>query len=225
MVRGSEASTEENEEPGMIRVLIADDNEVVRRGLCSVLDADRGLEVVGQAGDGAEAIAAAKRLSPDVVILDVRMPGVDGIEAAGRLSRSHRVMMLTYSDEEEILVEAIRAGARGFVVHGSLEPPQLRERVRQVAAGEVVLSQEMVAAAFGAVRDGGEVRPQDPSEELTERETEITSLLERGLANNAIASELRISEKTVKNHMTHIYEKLRVRNRGEAIAKLLGGTD
>lgn len=210
------------EESSVIRVLIADDNEVVRRGLCSVLDADRGLEVVGQAGDGAEVIAAAKRLSPDVVILDVRMPGVDGIQAAQQLSRSHRVMILTYSDEEEILVEAIRAGARSYVVHGSLQPPQLRERVKQVAAGQVVLSREMVAAAFGAVRGGAERHAEDPSEALTERESEVTSLLKRGLANNAIASELQISEKTVKNHMTHIYEKLRVR---KAIASLLGGSD
>jgi DNA-binding NarL/FixJ family response regulator len=182
----------------VIRVLIADDNAVIRGGVRALLEAEADdIEVVGEAATGREAIDLAERLQPDVVLLDIRMPVMDGVEAAERLSGRFKVMMLTYSDDEPMVVGAIRAGAHGYLVHGRFDPDELARSVRDLAAGQQV---------------------------LTEREREVMGLITRGHSNRAIADELYISEKTVKNHIRNIYEKLAVGSRAEATARWLGIT-
>ncbi|MBV9466082.1 MAG: response regulator, partial [Solirubrobacterales bacterium] len=128
----------------MIRVLIVDDNPVIRRGIAALLGEAEDIRLAGEAGDGQEAVRLASELHPDVVLLDVRMPVMDGIAAAGPLSEKARVMMLTYTDEEEQVVAAIRAGASGYLVHGQFDADELVARIRQLAAGETVLSPAVV---------------------------------------------------------------------------------
>jgi DNA-binding NarL/FixJ family response regulator len=206
----------------MTRVLIVDDNAVLRRGVASLLEVADGIEVVGEAGTGKEAIALAKELSPDVVLLDVRMPVMDGIEAAGPLSKIAKVMMLTYSEDEERVSAAIRAGASGYLVHGRFTPEELERAVTDLAAGRNVISPAVVSVVFDALREGPGVKTKTGPAALTEREAEIMNLLAQGRSNGAIAGELFISEKTVKNHINRIYAKLGVANRAEAIAAHLG---
>jgi DNA-binding NarL/FixJ family response regulator len=209
----------------MIRVLLVDDNAIVRRGIASLLaDAD-GIEVVGEAGDGREAIAQAQETKPDVVCLDVRMPVMDGVAAAGPLSKRSKVLMLSYSEDEHMVTGAIRNGAAGYLVHGRFEPEELAQRIRAVAAGEMVLSPAITPAVFDALRRApGPVN--DEREQgmgaLTAREREILNLLARGLSNRDIAEELVITNKTVKNHLSRIYEKIGAHSRSEAIAMWLG---
>ncbi|CAN5657442.1 response regulator transcription factor [soil metagenome] len=206
----------------MTRVLIVDDNAVLRRGVASLLEAADGIEVVGEAGTGKEAIAMAKEVAPDIVLLDVRMPVMDGIEAAGPLSKVAKVMMLTYAEDEERVSKAIRAGASGYLVHGRFSPEELEQAVVDLAKGRNVISPSVVSVVFDALREGsGEAEPEGPAA-LTEREAEIMNLLAQGRSNGAIATELFISEKTVKNHINRIYAKLGVANRAEAIAAHLG---
>jgi len=204
------------------RVLIVDDNAVLRRGVASLLEAADGIEVVGEAGTGKEAIAKAKEVAPDVVLLDVRMPVMDGIAAAGPLSKIARVMMLTYAEDEERVSKAIKAGASGYMVHGRFTPEELEQAVVDLAQGRNVISPSVVSVVFDALREGpGGGAPEGPVA-LTEREAEIMNLLAQGRSNGAIATELFISEKTVKNHINRIYAKLGVANRAEAIAAHLG---
>jgi DNA-binding NarL/FixJ family response regulator len=206
------------------RVLIVDDNAVLRRGVASLLEAADGIEVVGEAETGKEAIAMAKKVSPDIVLLDVRMPVMDGIAAAGPLSKLAKVMMLTYAEDEERVSSAIRAGAAGYMVHGRFTPEELERAVIDLAQGRNVISPSVVSVVFDAIREGpGAAEPQGPAA-LTERESEIMNLLAQGRSNGAIATELYISEKTVKNHINRIYAKLGVANRAEAIAAHLGMT-
>jgi DNA-binding NarL/FixJ family response regulator len=204
------------------RVLIVDDNAVLRRGVASLLEAADGIEVVGEAGTGKEAIAMAKEVAPDIVLLDVRMPVMDGIAAAGPLSKIARVMMLTYAEDEERVSKAIRAGASGYMVHGRFSPEELEQAVIDLAKGRNVISPSVVSVVFDALREGPDgTEPEGPAA-LTEREAEIMNLLAQGRSNGAIATELFISEKTVKNHINRIYSKLGVANRAEAIAAHLG---
>ena len=206
----------------MTRVLIVDDNAVLRRGVSSLLEAAYGIEVVGEAGNGKEAIALAKELVPDVVLLDVRMPVMDGIAAAGPLSKIARVMMLTYSEDEERVSGAIRAGASGYLVHGRFTPEELELAVTELAEGRNVISPSVVSVVFDALSKGPAAEKKTGHAPLTEREGEVMNLLAQGRSNGAIASELFISEKTVKNHINRIYAKLGVTNRAEAIAAHLG---
>ena len=212
----------------MIRVLIADDQPVIREGLRTLLAAVADdIEVVGAAATGREAVAAARALRPDVVLLDVRMPVMDGIDAASTLSTECGVLMLTYSDERETVVACIQAGARGYLVHGRFEPADLVRAVHEVAEGGNVLAPAVAPVVFDAVRhpDGGtSLRGHEPHP-LTAREREIMQLITRGRTNRAIASELYISEKTVKNHARAIYGKLGAASRGEATAIWLGLAD
>jgi DNA-binding NarL/FixJ family response regulator len=204
------------------RVLIVDDNAVLRRGVASLLEAADGIEVVGEAGTGKEAIALAKEVAPDIVLLDVRMPVMDGIAAAGPLSKIAKVMMLTYAEDEERVSKAIRAGASGYMVHGRFSPEELEQAVIDLANGRNVISPSVVSVVFDALREGPDgTEPEGPAA-LTEREAEIMNLLAQGRSNGAIATELFISEKTVKNHINRIYSKLGVANRAEAIAAHLG---
>jgi DNA-binding NarL/FixJ family response regulator len=207
----------------MIRVLIVDDNTVIRRGIAGLLGEAADIKVVGEAGDGREAMAIAGSTSPDVVLLDVRMPVMDGIAAAGPLSQKARVMMLTYTDEREQVVEAIRQGASGYLVHGQFEAEELAARIRQLAAGETVLSPAVVGTVFDALRR----TPGSPDEasgpaSLTAREREIMNLISQGLTNQQIADRFVLSEKTVKNHVNRIYSKLGASNRAHATALWLG---
>lgn len=207
----------------MIDVLIVDDNAVIRRGVGALLADTSDVQVVGEASDGREAIRIATEVRPDVVLLDVRMPVMDGIEAAGPLSERARVMMLTYTDEEEQVVAAIRAGASGYLVHGQFDADELVARIRQLAAGETVLSPSVVGTVFEALRrtPGAPDDPFGPAS-LTAREREIMNLIAQGLTNGQIAERFVLSEKTVKNHVNRIYSKLGAANRAQATALWLG---
>ncbi len=207
----------------MIRVMIVDDNPVIRRGVAALLAEAEDIKVIGEAGDGREAVRQASELRPDVVLLDVRMPVMDGVAAAGPLSERARVMMLTYTDEEDQVVAAVRAGASGYLVHGHFEADELAERIRQLAAGETVLSPGVVGTVFEALRR----TPGSPDEatgpaSLTGREQEIMNLIAQGLTNGQIAAQFVLSEKTVKNHVNRIYGKLGAVNRAQATALWLG---
>ena len=209
----------------VIRVLLVDDNAIVRRGIARLLEESEGIEVVGQAGDGREAIALTDSLGPDVVCLDVRMPVMTGVEAAGPLSQRARVLMLSYSEDEELVTGAIRNGAAGYLVHGRFEPEELAERIHAIARGEMVLSPAVTPAVFEALRRAP--GPDNDAQEtglgsLTAREREVLNLLARGRSNRDIAEELFITPKTVKNHLSRVYEKLEVHSRAEAIALWLG---
>jgi len=206
----------------MIRVLLVDDNAIVRRGIASLLAEAGDIEVVGEAADGREAIARARELKPDVVCLDVRMPVMDGVAAAAELSGQARVLMLTYGEEEQFVTGAIKAGAAGYLVHGRFAPEELAQRIRDVAAGEMVLSPAVTPVVFGALRRGAEPERISDYDALTAREEEIMTLLARGLSNAQIAARLVVTPKTIKNHLAHIYVKLGVHSRGEAVAAWLG---
>jgi DNA-binding NarL/FixJ family response regulator len=206
----------------VIRVLVVDDNAVLRKGVVSLLESSEGIEVVGEASTGKEAISRAKDTSPDVVLLDVRMPVMDGISAAGSLSKHSKVMMLTYAEDEERVAGAIKAGASGYLVHGRFTPEELERSVKDLAAGRNVLSPSVVSVVFGALKGRHGTRHDEDTLALTERENEIMTLLARGASNKSIAEKLFISEKTVKNHINRIYAKLGVTTRAEAIAAFLG---
>jgi DNA-binding NarL/FixJ family response regulator len=203
----------------MIRVLIADDNAVIRQGVRALLTSSADdIEVVGEAATGREAIDQAELLQPDVVLLDIRMPVMDGVKAAERLSGQCKVMMLTYSDDEPMVAGAIRAGAHGYLVHGRFEPDELTRAVRDLAAGKRIVSPSVAPVIFDLISRG---ESRDP-DSLTEREREVMGFIGRGRSNRDIAEQLVISEKTVKNHIRAIYDKLGVATRAEAMAVWLG---
>jgi DNA-binding NarL/FixJ family response regulator len=206
-----------------IRVLIVDDNPVIRRGVAALLSDDDDIRIVGEAGDGREAMAVAAKEHPDVVLLDIRMPVMDGVAAAAKLSERARVMMLTYTDESEMVVEAIRQGASGYLIHGQFEAEELAGRIRQLAAGETVLSPAVVGTVFDALRrpPGSPDEASGPAS-LTSREREVMNLISQGLTNQQIAERFVLSEKTVKNHVNRIYGKLGATNRAHATALWLG---
>lgn len=206
----------------MIRVVIADDNAVIRHGLASMLEAEGEVDVVAQAANGKEAIAAVREKRPHVVLLDVRMPIMDGVEAAERLRELTQVLMLTYSDDEWAVSGAIRAGASGYLVHGRFEPDELVQAIREVAAGRTVLSPAVASTVFGVIREGAQAETETDRFTLTQRELDIMGLVVKGRTNSAIAEELFISQKTVKNHLNRIYAKMGVERRAEAIAQWLG---
>ncbi|MEU3655367.1 response regulator transcription factor [Streptomyces sp. NPDC032161] len=203
------------------RVLIADDQVMVRQGFTVLLDAEPGIEVVGQAVDGADAVAKAAELAPDVVLMDIRMPGVGGIEATRRVTASSsatRVLVLTTFDLDEYVYEALRAGASGFLLKDA-SATELAHAVRVVAAGEALLSPNItkrLIAEFSRISD----TPRGPftprSGNLTERETEVLALIAQGLSNAEIAERLVVAEQTVKTHVSRILAKLGVRDRTQA---------
>ena len=209
----------------VIRVLLVDDNAIVRRGIASLLGEADGIEVVGEAGDGREAIAVARETRPDVVCLDVRMPVMDGVAAAKPLSEHAKVLMLSYSEDEPLVTGAISNGASGYLVHGRFDPDELESRIKAIARGEMVLSPAVTPAVFDALRRAPGPANDEREEglgSLTSREREVLNLLARGLSNRDIAEELVITNKTVKNHLSRIYEKIGVHSRAEAIALWLG---
>jgi DNA-binding NarL/FixJ family response regulator len=206
----------------MIRVMVVDDNPIIRGGVKSLLEANGDLEVVGEASTGKEAVDRVVDLKPDIVLCDVRMPVMDGVQATERLAAHTKVLMLTYAEEEHLVAGAIRAGASGYLVHGRFQPEELVRAVRVVASGNGILSPSVVTTVFEALRKGPEKLTEDGPLALTEREREIVNLLAQGRSNAEIAGDLFISEKTVKNHINHIYAKLGVGTRAEAIALWLG---
>jgi DNA-binding NarL/FixJ family response regulator len=195
-----------------IRVLIADDHSVVRQGLRTFLEGDRGLELVGEARDGAEALRMAQRLRPDVILMDLLMPGMDGLTATAAVRRElpdTEVLALTSVLEDAAVVGAVRAGAIGYLLK-SAEPEELRSAIRAAAAGKVQLAPEAAARLMREVR-----APEGP-EKLSERETEVLRLIAAGYANKKIARELGITERTVKAHVGSILSKLHLESRTQA---------
>jgi DNA-binding NarL/FixJ family response regulator len=202
--------------PDAIRVLVVDDHAVVREGLRAFLDLQDGIEVAGEAGDGEEAVAAAERLRPDVVLMDLVMPRVDGLEAMRALRErvpSARVIVLTSYLDDERLLPAMRAGAAGYLLK-NVQPQELARAVRTAHAGEALL--DPVVAARLVERLAADDGEPDPIDRLTPREREVLVLIGRGFPNKRIARELELSEKTVKAHVGHVLAKLGVTDRTQA---------
>jgi DNA-binding NarL/FixJ family response regulator len=195
----------------VIRVLLVDDHPVVRSGLAGLLAAEDDLEVVGEAGDGMEAVSLAERLLPDVVLMDLHMPVLDGPGATSELARrvpSARVLVLTTFDTDADIVRAVEAGATGYLLKDTPRD-QLVEAVRRAAGGETVLAPPVAARLMRRMRDR--------DFELTAREMQVLQGVARGLSNAAIGRELFVSEATVKTHLLHIFEKLDVSDRTAAV--------
>ena len=201
-----------------VRVLVADDHQLMREGTAALIGADERIEVVGLARDGREAIALAERRRPDVVLLDLNMPGVGGLEACARLrdAGGPEVLMLTVSEEEPDLYAALRVGAAGYLTK-DLPPAELIEAVLAVARGEPRIAPAMASRMLMDLGRAPAAEP-DPLEPLSARERDVLALLAEGLRNREIAERLVISETTVKTHVRHVLEKLRFRNRAEAAA-------
>ena len=206
----------------MIRVLLCDDQALVRSGFRMILEAREDLQVVGEAADGLEAVKRTRDLAPDVVLMDVRMPNVDGVEATRRIAASGsraRVLILTTFDLDEYVYEAIRAGASGFLLK-DVQPAQLVDAVRVVAAGDALLAPTVTRRLldrFAESLPGEDVKPQPELDTLTERELEVLKLLAGGLSNAELAERLFLSETTVKSHISSVLRKLDLRDRVQAV--------
>jgi DNA-binding NarL/FixJ family response regulator len=206
----------------MIRVVLADDQALVRAGFVSLLDAQDDIEVVGQADDGEEAIRLAAELSPDVVLMDIRMPGVDGLSATRRIVADERladvrVVILTTFGLDEYVFDAIRSGASGFLVKDT-EPEELVQAVRVVAGGEALLSPSVTKQLIAEFATRAK-EPVDAAgiEELTDREREVLALVAEGLSNDEIAGRLFVSPATAKTHVSRAMGKLRARDRAQLV--------
>jgi len=205
-----------------VRVLIADDQTLVRAGFRKILEADAEIEVVGEAADGFEAVEAARALAPDVVLMDIRMPRLDGLEAtrqlAGHGKDSPRVLVLTTFGLEEYVYDALRAGASGFLLK-DVPPEQLLAGVHVVASGDALLDPAITRSVIEEFAAKPAVRRELAAklDELTPREREVFSLVARGLSNAEIARELVVSEGTVKSHVAHVLLKLGLRDRVQSV--------
>lgn len=203
-----------------IRLMVVDDHVLFRRGLIGLLSDMAEFEVVGEAGSGEEALRAITKAGPDIVLLDINMPGLSGVETLRALREAGletRVLMLTVSQDENDLVGAIMAGASGYLLK-NVEPEMLCRTLLDVAAGKSVLSPEITAQVFKVMRRAQSARSSDL---VSGRELEVLRCLSRGLTTKQIAVELYISENTVKTHIRHILEKMEVNNRAEAVTKAL----
>jgi DNA-binding NarL/FixJ family response regulator len=204
-----------------IKVLIADDHSLVRQGLRRYLDMADDIDVVGEAADGEEAMALVEKSEPDIVLLDIRMPGVDGLEAARRIRDKFPkvgTIMLTAYDDRQFVVEAVRAGARGYVLKAR-DAEHLIQTVRLVAGGNMVIDPQLVVAL---AEELSQAKERDrKAETLTAREIEVLQLLAFGHTNRDIAEKLFISPDTVKTHLEHIFEKLGASDRTAAVAEAL----
>jgi DNA-binding NarL/FixJ family response regulator len=207
----------------VVRVLIADDQALVRAGFKMILDAEDDLDVVGEAADGAAAVELARRLKPDVVLMDIRMPELDGIEATRRVVGLEgdppvRVLMLTTFDLNEYVYEALRAGASVFLLK-DVPPEQLAAGIRIVAQGEALLAPSITKRLIQEFAAAAPVNAPPPKglDELTARELEVFRLIARGLSNAEIAAELIVSETTVKTHVARVLMKLGLRDRVQAV--------
>ncbi len=207
-----------------VRIMIADDQALVRAGFKMILDAEDDLEVVGEAVDGLQAVEMCRRLKPDVVLMDIRMPELDGIEATRRVVEASsdespvRVLMLTTFDLNEYVYEALRAGASGFLLK-DVPPEQLAAGIRVVADGEALLAPSITKRLIQEFAEVAPAMPEPPRgmDELTARELEVFKLVARGLSNAEIAAELIVSETTVKTHVARMLMKLGLRDRVQAV--------
>ena len=206
-----------------IRVLVADDQRVVREGLGTLLGLITGIDVVGTAADGNEALALAIQLRPDVVLMDLRMPRCDGIEATRRL-REHdagiKILVLTTYADDRSVIDALRAGARGYLTKDA-GAAEIRDALERVTRGQPAIDPAVQQHLLDAIttdepRQGGEPGPQFPAG-LTAREAEVLSLIAQGLSNSEIAGRLMVSETTVKSHINHLFAKTGVRDRAQAV--------
>ncbi|HWJ51828.1 MAG TPA: response regulator transcription factor [Propionibacteriaceae bacterium] len=200
----------------VLRIVVVDDHPVVRDGLRGMLDGQADLTVVGEAADGREAVAVVAREQPDVVLMDLRMPRMDGVEATSRIHAAQpeaNVLILTTYDEDHDIVRAIEAGARGVLLKDAPRE-ELFRAIRSTARGEMVLAPAVTARMFGRLRAPQEQAP-------TERELEVLTLVARGLTNRAIGRHLALSEATVKTHLVHVFAKLGVADRTAAVTAAL----
>ncbi len=201
-----------------VRMVVVDDHALFRRGLIGLINDLPGLQVIGEASNGREALQVIQREKPDIVLLDVNMPEMDGIQTVDQIRKMNlpvRVLMLTISEDEEDLLTAIRLGADGYLLK-NIEPEDLRKAIMRVAEGEGALSPEVTGVVLRALARQGELKPQPL---LSDRELEVLDCLAAGQTTSQIAASLFISENTVKTHVRHILEKLEASNRAEAVSK------
>ena len=210
----------------MIDVLVVDDNPLIHTVIRDYLGGVDDVRVVAEAGDGRAALNEARRHRPDVVLLDYRMPVADGLSIVGELARHTAVLALTSDASAEVIGSMLRGGARGYLVHGHFDPPDLLRAVLAVAAGQGWLSPVAASVATSALREQGETARADQRYKagfgLTDRERDVLDLLCAGLSNAAIAERLRLTEKTVKNHLYSVFTKLQVGSRTEAVVRWSG---
>ena len=201
----------------IVRVLIADDQTLFRVGLARLLEEDPRVQIVGQAGDGAEAVKLAGSLKPDVVLMDLKMPNLDGIEATRQIATSHpgvKVLLLTTFEADNHVIQALKAGASGYILKDS-KPDSIVSSLLAVMAGERVMASAVANRVLEMLT--GTTTPKEFYDGLTGREIEILKLLAGGMANKQIAYKLKISEKTVRNHVSNMYEKLNIYDRSQAV--------
>jgi DNA-binding NarL/FixJ family response regulator len=214
-----------------IRVLVADDQSMVRAGFRMLLGGEEDIEVVAEASNGIEAVDKAARFNPGIILMDIRMPELDGLEATRRILATDpdaRILVLTTFDLDEYVFEALRAGASGFVLKDD-SPEQLLGAIRTVAAGDALLSPTITRRVIQAFARTPMAAPPKELDELSEREQDVFRLMARGMSNAEIGQELYIGETTVKTHVTHILQKLHLRDRVQAVvlahqAGLFGGS-
>lgn len=211
-----------------IRVLIADDHPIVRQGLRSILETEDGLKVVGEAANGEEAVTRVTDLCPDVVLMDIRMSRLDGLQATQKIVENSpltKVIILTNYDEDELIYESTRVGAVGYLMK-DVPPPRLVEAIKGAAEGYYLISPRVGRRMMGEINRAAEQQPEEFNgllETLTPREKEVLYLMVKGYGNKRIAGELIIAEKTVKTHVSNIFSKLQVANRAEALAYVMQG--
>jgi DNA-binding NarL/FixJ family response regulator len=207
-----------------IRVLLVDDQKLVRAGFRMILSGSDDIDVVGESGDGETAIHAVERVHPDVVLMDIRMPGLDGVEATRRLVRegvapNARVIILTTFDGDEYVIEALRAGASGFVLK-DIEPDDLVSAIRTVAAGDALIAPSVTRRLLDRFAERLTLADSEHAaklRDLSPREIEVLLLVARGLSNREIAEQLFLTEPTVKSHLSHVLMKLDIRDRTQAV--------
>ncbi|MDF2627478.1 MAG: two-component response regulator [Symbiobacteriaceae bacterium] len=206
-----------------ITVLVVDDHRVVRAGLVALLKQSPSLNVVGEAGNGEEAVRLAGELQPDVVLMDMQMPVMTGVEATKAIKGQWpaiQVLVLTTYDDDELIWGGLQAGAKGYLLKDA-PPEELLQGIRAVAAGQSLLPPHIAAKLMQVISQGGPGGKSEPADQLTERELEILGLMARGAANKEIAAALFISENTVKTHISNLFQKLDVRDRTEAVTRAL----
>jgi DNA-binding NarL/FixJ family response regulator len=203
----------------MIRVLLVDDHPLFRKGLLKLLATEKDIEVVGEASDGHEALTKARELMPDIILMDIKMPRCDGLEATRLINEECpyiKIVMLTVSDDDEDLFQALKSGARGYLLK-TLEPEDLYRMIRDVFDGEAAMSPTMATKILKELSGAKAREPKkSPGSRITEREKEVLQLVTEGAGNKEIAARLFISESTVRNHLHNILEKLHLHNRVQA---------